>query len=138
VPVQEGAEIYEGIAGIQAMFFDMIEDAKRGEEFLYFDAEEHDQEQRAKLVYLPLHARFKAKGVIAKGIQQSTSKTRKIYGKTINLRTTINTIPPDTSIFRNKLAIVTWTKTPKAVLITSEQLAQQYRRCWQEFWEGAK
>lgn len=133
--IEEGAELYEGLTGIQTMFFSMIEDAKEGEEFLYFDAEEHLQEQRAKLIYLPLHARFKEKGIIARGIQQTKSKTKTIYSKTIQLRTTTQTIPPDTSIFRNKLAFVTWSDTPKAILITSEQLANQYTKFWKEFWD---
>jgi HTH-type transcriptional regulator, sugar sensing transcriptional regulator len=132
----EGAELYEGIRGIQALFFSLIEDAKKGDEFFYFDAEEHGQEERAELVYLPFHARAKEKGVLVRGIQRRESKTKQSYGSVAMLRFTDQVIPPDTSIFKDKLVLVTWSETPKGVVITSALLANQYRKVWLDLWNS--
>lgn len=134
----EGAEMYEGIKGIQTLFFTMIAQASPGDTLYYFDAEEHQQEERAALVYQALHARAKEKGIRIKGIQRQSSQTAQIYADNVELRVTATTIPPDTTIFNDKLALISWSESAKGFLITSQQLADQYLRLWKELWKTSK
>ena len=120
------------------MFFSIADEAQQGDIVYYFDAEEHEHGDRAALVYLPFHARMRAKRVTVRGIHRVDSKTKQIYEDTADIRGTTAVLPPDTSIFRDELILVSWTDTPKAVRIKSKQLANQYLKLWDEHWRNAK
>ena len=136
--IEEEVEFYSGEAGIRNMFFSLVEDAQPGEVMYYFDAEKHDKQEAAQRVYLPLHTRTEDKGVIVKGIHPYDTKTKGVYEGHVEVRRTTTAIPPDTTIFRNKLALVSWSEKPRGVLITSQELADQYLELWREVWQKAE
>jgi predicted transcriptional regulator len=133
--VSEFAALYEDIAGLQALFTTLIEDAKPGEIIRYFDAEGHGQEERATNVYLNFQARVKEKRLTLRGIQRVQSSTKEIYSGRVDLRFTDESIPPDTTIFRDQIVLVSWGRVPKGILIRSPELAEQYRKLWDATWE---
>lgn len=134
----EGAELYEGVKGIQAIFFSIAERAKKGDVCYYFDAEVHDQAERAKLVYVPFHKKMEDAGALIKGIHRVDAKIVAEYTISANLRLTSETMPPDTTIFRDELILISWSEKPIGVVIKSKQLAQQYLALWNAVWERAK
>lgn len=134
----EVTALYEDIAGLQALFATLIEDAKPGEIIRYFDAEGHGQEERASLIYLNFQARVKEKQLDLRGIQRIDSKTKEMYKKLVNLKYTRDAIPPDLTIFRDQIVLVSWGRIPKGIRIQSPELAEQYRKLWDETWNKLK
>lgn len=78
-PAEEGAELYEGLAGIQNLFYALTNEAKEGDVAYYFDAEEHEHTAKASLVYLPFHTRMREKNLVVKGIHRTGTKTKATY-----------------------------------------------------------
>jgi sugar-specific transcriptional regulator TrmB len=48
------------------------------------------------------------------------------------------TVPATTFVYGNKIAIMVWSETPMATVITSRQVADSYRKYFELLWEVAK
>ena len=73
---KQDAEMYEGMNGIITLLNILIEDAKKGDEFLFFPAETESQEKNREIqdFYARYDAKRNEKGLIVKGIANANTR----------------------------------------------------------------
>ena len=54
----------------------------------------------------------------------------------LNMKYTDLPLPANQGICNNKVAIMSWGKSPKAVLITSKQIAKKQKEFFNAFWSN--
>ena len=132
---KEEAEIYEGVQGIAIALNSLIEDAKRGEEFLFFSSDLQEKDQEIQRFHKRYDAKRKEKKLIVKGI--APKRLERIFNEREikNVKYVDFPIPENTGICGNKLVIFSWGEKPKAILITSKTIVEKQRKFFNQIWE---
>ena len=132
---KEEAEIYEGVQGIAIALNSLIEDAKRGEEFLFFSSDLQEKDQEIQRFHKRYYAKRKEKKLIVKGI--APKRLERIFNEREikNVKYVDFPIPENTGICGNKLVIFSWGEKPKAILITSKTIVEKQRKFFNQIWE---
>jgi len=129
------AEVYTGIKGLLKMYYTLIEDAKKGEEYLFFGPRKNQAENAMKEVYLLFrkyryNKKLKVYGINPKNTEQFIEKTKMVNQKYID-----SPIPPNIAIFRDKIVMAIWGEMPTGILIQSKDVAEQYKELFWEIWK---
>ncbi|MFH1211896.1 MAG: helix-turn-helix domain-containing protein [Candidatus Woesearchaeota archaeon] len=131
---KEEVEIFEGIKGVTAMLYLLIEDAEAKDDFFFFTpSEEHSK--KINEFYKRYDIKRKAKKLISKGIAPKSVKhlfKERTYNK---MKFVDFPIPQNKGICNNKVAIVIWGDEPRGILITSKIVAEKERMFFRELWE---
>jgi sugar-specific transcriptional regulator TrmB len=135
---KEEVELFEGKKGIMTMLNMMIEDGKKGDEFLFFTADVEERNEEIQKFYRKYDLRRKEKGLVRKGIVPAKMKSlvKKLHQKDMQLKFTDQPIPANTGIFRDKMALVSWGEKPKGVLIKSRQIVEKERNFFSWMWNS--
>ena len=131
------AEVYVGYKGIMNLLLEIIKDAKRGEEFLFFSADIEPINKEIQDFFKKYDPKRKAKGLIVKGIAPLKLKTLfkdRIRKKVMQVKFAKQVIPPNIGIFRDKIFLFTWGEKPVGYLIYSKQLADRYKQFFNLMW----
>ena len=130
---KQDAEIFEGVRGVTSMLNIIIEDGKRGDEFLFFSsiAIENEELQRFFEIY---NLKRQRKGILIKGI--APKELKKIFSKqkVLKVKYPKFPIPSDMSIFKDKIALISWGEKPVGYLIQSKQIVNNYRELFNRIW----
>ena len=130
---KEQAEIFEGIKGVTTALNILIEDAKKGDEFLFFSADVDEKNKNIQKFYKRYDAKRKDKKLTVKGITKKD--LRQLFEKRkLNMKYTDFPMPENQGICNNKLAIISWGKSPKAVLITSKTIVKKQKEFFNALW----
>jgi sugar-specific transcriptional regulator TrmB len=130
-------ELFEGIKGITTLLNALIEDAKRGDEFLFFAPELTKSEEIQKF-YEMYDIKRHSRGLIIKGIAPKKLKPLFQKRKYLKMKYTDMPVPANTGICDNKMAIMTWGEKPTGVLITSEEIIQKQKDFFNALWKSIK
>lgn len=136
------AKVYEGLKGITAAYNDILSTMKKGEEYYFFQLPESKlSNNQTKLFLRNYHLKRSEKGIKVKGITHS--KTRNIMSQTYNLpnteiRYTEELTPTVIVIYKGKVLIFDWQKSPTAVLIQSQGIYESYKQFFLDKWRFAK
>jgi HTH-type transcriptional regulator, sugar sensing transcriptional regulator len=135
---KQEAELFEGIKGIMTLLNILIEDAKKGDEFLMFTAEAETPEKSEEIqrFYERYDAKRKEKGLIVKGVANVKLKPLFEKRKTLKMKYTSLPVPANTGICNNKMVLISWGEKPVGVLIHSRQIIEKQRRFFSAFWDS--
>lgn len=135
---KQDVELFEGLKGIMTLLNILIEQAKKGDEFLFFSAEAETEEKSEEIqkFYERYDAKRKEKGLMVKGI--ATIKLKPFFERrnTLKMKYTALPIPANTGICNNKMALISWGDKPTGVLITSKQITEKQRQFFTAFWNS--
>lgn len=137
---EEGVEFFKSYKGVKTLMFELLKDSKKGEIYRFFSIEEPEEYKKAVERVFRAEKQLRVeKKIITKGL--FSEKTRKIVrASSVTKKRFLNfPMPPNTCIFRDKLAIVSWKEEePSGILIHSEDMADSYTRFFEHMWEKAK
>ncbi|MFA6269495.1 MAG: helix-turn-helix domain-containing protein [archaeon] len=137
---KEEAEIYEGFKGLKTMLHEMIKDAKKGDEFVFFTffTKNNDDYQQIFNYYKEFEKEREEKGIIVHGIAPESIRN-KFTGRNPETMIFVNyPIPLNCGICNDKIMFTTWEDKKTSVLIHSKQLANQYRELFYSIWNKEK
>lgn len=133
----QDAELFEGIKGVRTALLEMLNDAKKGDDYLFFTLDIGDEEQEEEIhnFYRWYNEVRSKKKLNVKGIVPS--RFRHIYEgrKGVTLRFTDLPMPANQGICNDNICMISWEKKPVAVLIRSKQLVDAQRRFFNAFWD---
>jgi len=133
---KQAAEIYEGSKGIKAMLDLLIEDVKKGDEFLFFALNIEQFNKEIDDFFLKFNLKLNEKGITAKGI--SNKDVARIWLKKIpKIKQTNLPIPNGVTIFKDKICFYDWGEKPVGFLINSKQITDSYKKLFWKVWEKA-
>lgn len=138
---RQEVEIYEGLRGHRVMLYDFMEDAKKGDEYLFFSfyAENPDDFDDMFDLYNEFSKERKNLGVQTKGIipAQVWDKFKNRIAKE-NLLFVDFPVLTNITIFNDKVFMTPWEDRRMSFLIYSRQLAEMYRKHFYSIWEKYK
>jgi len=134
---KEEAELFEGIRGVQSALYALIADAKAGDAFLFFSADAQESNTAIQQFYERFDAKRKEKGLKVKGLAPKT--LRGLYEKraSLQMRFVDFPLPENTGLCGDKMAIITWGKKPRAILIRSKAIVEKQKRFFEQLWARA-
>lgn len=132
--VTQEVEMFEGIKGIITLLNTLIEDAKRGDEFLFFAPELSTSEEIQKF-YEMYDIKRHARGLIIKGIAPKKLKPLFQKRKHIKMKYTDMPLPSNTGICDDKIALISWDEKPSGVLITSKHIVDKQKEFFHSMWK---
>jgi sugar-specific transcriptional regulator TrmB len=135
---ENNMEFFESYRGIKSLLFELLKDAKKQDVYRYFAPETKYYNLSTEKVYsaekhIRIEKKIKTKAIYPEDSRSVTRKT-----KTTEKRYTKQKLPPNTSIFNNKVAIISWGEKPFGVLIRSKEVYEQYVSFFEDVWERAK
>lgn len=135
------AEIYTGLKGIMNMLLELIEDAEKGDEYRFFSADVEPINKEIQDFFSKFDPKRKEKGLKTMGIAPLRLKEY-FEGRTkkhsMKMKYTTQPLPPNISIFRDKIALFSWGDKPIGYLIHSQQLADKHKGFFDLLWEKLK
>ena len=136
---KEVAEIFEGKKGIMTMLVMQIEDAKPGDDFIFFGSDIGDKDKQEEIVefYKQIVPKRKAKKLVIRGIIRR--RWKELY-EHINqdMRYIDFPTPTNMAVCNNKVILVAWTEKPRGIMITSKHIAEKETAFFEEIWKMAK
>jgi len=137
---EESAQIYKGLAGMRAVFQNLLDELKKGDEFLFFAIPEPKIQKKGILFFQNLQLKRAEKGIITKGIVDVRweKQYRNIFKgmKKIKLKALKLSFPHALAIGKNRVIISLWEENPIAFEIISKRFAQRYRDFFHELWKN--
>jgi len=139
---KQEAEVYRGFKGFQNMYYKMIEDSEKGDEFLFFSfySKVSKEIEKAYNFYkLDYQKERERRKIVVKGLAPREIKqflfTEKWQGKSIKF--VDFPIPVNISIFRDKVALTPWeADAPICFLIHSQQLVDSFKQYFYSIWNN--
>jgi len=141
--IRQSAEVYQGFKGLKVMFYELIKDAKKGDEFLFFVfntknpekyeivynfyRKEYYEERRSK--------KLKMMGLAPESLRRVVEKAKWTKEK---VKFVDMPIPMNTSICNGKVAFTPWDDGEVSFLINSPQLAESFRDYFYSIWKTTK
>jgi sugar-specific transcriptional regulator TrmB len=135
---KQEVEIFEGIKGIMTLLNILIENTKKGDEFLFFSAEAESLEKSEEIqkFYEMFDAKRKDKGLIVKGISTSSLKPLFEKRKYLKMKYTKLPVPANTGICNNKMVLISWGEKSTGILISSKNIVEKQKRFFNVFWNS--
>lgn len=142
VTERQEAEVFEGLTGLKVMLYKFIEDTEAGDDYLFFafmtQGGSHDKEVNA--FYRDFRSDRIRRGLKIRGIAHQSVKERfreVSYDYQDVLFVDFPTLQ-NVSICRNRVIFTPWDDRQISFMITSQQLAANYRQYFYSIWKGAK
>lgn len=137
---KQTAEVFEGFNGFKNMTYELIENANKGDEYLYFAflAENHPDYEKVYAFYTEFEKERSKKGIIVKGIVPS--KIKEMYKKRNQKNILYVDFPilTNISIFQDKVYFTPWDEKEVSFLIQSKQFADSFRQYFYSIWNKYK
>ena len=133
------AEVYEGYKGVMAMLLESVNNAKKGDDWLFFSADVEGINRKIQNFFTRIDAKRKEKGLAVKGIAPLRlehlfeDRVRKGF---MTMKYSHGPILPSMNIWKDTIGFFQWGDKPLGYLIHSKQLADKYRRFFHSMWES--
>jgi len=139
---RQSARVYEGIKGLKTAFNDILTSLKSGDEYYFFQVPKEKLFNKDVLLFFrSYHTKRAERGIKVKGlaVKESKNLVKKIFHniKCTRIRYVDEFIPHGIVIYRNKVIMLDWDKSPTAFVIESETIASSYKRFFEEKWNDA-
>ncbi len=139
---RSSVELFECVPAIRNMFITMISDARKGECWYGFSTGTTSSKEEIRDFYEwwgKRKVKLKDHLLISK---EHRAEFEKAHHKSLKdmkniLRYSNVAFPGDVAIFRSKVVILNWEDTPTATLITSKNIAKQYKDFFVGLWNKA-
>ncbi len=137
---KQSVEIYEGLVGLKSALNNMIRELTSKDDHLVFAC--GDMEPALGDYYYAYQNEKKKKKILTRAIVDTPYMKRKQLIKDTYARIKYYPLGPianDTWIYKDKVLIVTYSANPPiAVLITSQETSNSYKRIFEGYWKQAK
>jgi len=130
----EEAEIFQGIKGVITMLKLLIENSKKGDEYLFFSINVDEYNKEIQEFFSMFDMKRKTKGLVTKGLAPKNLKKFFKNRNTLKMKYTNFPIPLNTSLCNDKIAFFSWDKNPVGYLIKSQQISSTYKGFFQSIW----
>jgi HTH-type transcriptional regulator, sugar sensing transcriptional regulator len=130
------AELFDGTKGIMNIMNSLIEDTKRGDEFLFFPPDVDEKNKEIQEFFEIYDIKRKAKGLDTKGIVPIEMKELFKKRKYIKVKYAPFPTPANIGICNDKIAIISWDEKPTGVLIQSKQIAKKQKEFFHSLWKS--
>lgn len=134
------AEIYQGLTGLKNMCYKLIEDAEKGDEFLFFGFTSSNASyvEQVYNFYREYTDYRTARGIKLKGIAPEKNRQQFKENKWPHSNIAFVDFPiiENTSIFRNKIILTHWEDSQTSFLINSKALADNFRNYFESIWKN--
>lgn len=131
---KQEADIFEGTKGIIAMLNLLIENVKKGDEYLFFAINVREQNEEIQKFFLKYDLKREDKGLTVKGLAPKDLKRLFAKRKILLMKYTDFPIPSNVSICKDRIAFFSWGDKPVGYLIKSEQISGIYREFFNHIW----
>lgn len=135
------SQIFIGINGIKTAYEVLTRNLSKKDQLLYFYVHEEKYAKTASLLYDQIFHYFKKIGIKLKGISNFDFKNSKYYSKPpkfIDLRFVDFPLPSTIDIYQDKILQIVFGEVPTAILIKSKEVADNYRKYFNNAWKTAK
>ena len=136
------AIVHEGYKSFKAMFNNLADELKKGDQYWVFAFKREYHNQDTQLFLRRFHQILEKKCVDDRAIGHESVKREIKHtfedNNNINLKFTTNETPIGIIITKNKVINLLWGERPTAIEIISEQIFQQYKNFFEEIWKQAK
>lgn len=133
------AEVYRGWKGMQAVYNNLIESLKKGEDYYIFGASKGADEKKVRAFYTQFNRKVLQKGLKAHIIFNEEARNNIPNAeKTGKVRYISFNTPSETLIYGNKTAIVLLEKEPLVILLHGESIARSFRAYFDIMWKQSK
>lgn len=140
-PVEkQEAVVYEGFNGLKTMLYELIEDGKKGDEYLFFAfyTENPDDNDNVYLFYKDFEFERKKRGIKVKGIAPESIRS-KFKGRDTSQVVFVNfPVPMNIGVFKDKIIFTPWEDGQVSYLVYSKQLAESFRKYFYSVWISNK
>jgi sugar-specific transcriptional regulator TrmB len=139
---KQSASVYEGYKGIKALFEEMLDTWKKGEEYLVFAPGDEFKSKKINDYFKKHHLNRIEKGVIVKVI--ALDSQREFYKeeykgiKNFEFKYSSLSLPAGVNIVGNKVSMLLGDPFPTAYVIQSELMAKRFREFFHNVWNVAK
>lgn len=143
---KQSVEIYEGMKSVTSLFIDLIENSKKGDEWLSFSIGEDELLEKTQTFWNKIGAFRAEKGLNVKTMDniKYEKELKKIYPERWKyirkiMRFSKSIFPATTVIFQNKVIILNFlSDTETAVVITSKDMFEFYKNFYLQEWNKVK
>jgi sugar-specific transcriptional regulator TrmB len=135
---RQEAEVFEAMNGLKTLMNLLVEDAKKGDEFLFFVTTTQERNEEIQLFFSRYDLKRHEAGIIVKGLAPKELKKSLEWRKYLEIRYPDFPIPTNTSICNDKIAFFSWEPEREVgYLVHSKQIAQRYREFFRSVWSIA-
>jgi sugar-specific transcriptional regulator TrmB len=142
---KQEAEIFVGFPAMKNAYFTMYDAAKKGDEHLVFlRAAEEEGKPEAVVFFNRLHKKSVEIGLRRKLLSRDTPQARKLFKKGAYAKRKgdevrfIDICPEGINILNDFVLFMHLAEKPICLLVTSRQMADDYRKLFYEMWGKAK
>ncbi len=132
---KQEAEIFEGIKGIMAMLNRLIEDGGKGDEYRFFATFLEERNEEIQDFFRKFDVKREDKGLIVKGLAPKKIKHLFEGRKVLRVKFANFPLPPDISIFKEKVAFIAWGDKPVGYLLHSPQIFRMFSGFFESIWK---
>jgi len=135
------AEVYTGMKGVFSAFEKMARYYEVGEDYLFLYNDEPGILEMTDSFFIKLDPLNKKVNLKMQGISQPTYKKSKFVKKIqkyMQMRYVDMPLPANVDICKDKLLFVSWSSKPVAFLIHSTDMADKFKKYFNEIWKIAK
>ena len=140
---KQEAQVYLGWKGIMTGFNFMLENFKNGEDYIAFAQTPHEEESKeVKLFFAQYQKRREQKKLKVKLIADNSQKhifKSEPYNKFKNFQVRfLKNSPPGIVVSKNNIFITTFDPSPVGVVISSNEMAQSFRKFFYNEWKNVE
>ena len=139
---KQSASVYEGVKGIKTLFEEMLDDWKKGEDYLVFSPGEEFKNEELNEFFKKHHLKRIEKGIIVRSISLESQRNfykEKYRGiKNFQFRFTDFSLPAGINIVGKNVSTLIYEPFPTAFVIQSKFIAQRYKDFFYRLWEISK
>jgi HTH-type transcriptional regulator, sugar sensing transcriptional regulator len=134
------AELFQGLHGIYTLMNTLVENAKKGDEFVFFAADVPEKNIEIAKFFAKFDLKRHKKGIITKLISSDRKSNRIIFATRpyVNAKYVDFPAPANQIIVNDMIAMISWGEKPTGVLIRSIQLAKKQKEFFDAMWKLAK
>jgi len=135
-------ELFKGYKGVRAVFYDMLNELNKGDEFLVIGGgDQPTTNENTKLFFEQIHKKRAEKGIIQRIIFSEARK--KSYSLMRTFKHTIARFlpygtPSTINIYKDTTILLVMSPTPAAIRIRDRQITESYKTYFEHMWKQAK
>ncbi|MBU1198213.1 MAG: helix-turn-helix domain-containing protein [Nanoarchaeota archaeon] len=137
---EQEANIYKGIKGLKAIFNDILSTLKSGDEYFCFGVPKNAEQFWGyfdEFNKILKKNKVKSKIIFDERVKKNIDSCQK-YGYQVKILSQEHFTPAEVNIYKNKVAIVLWSKNPIGFLIKDKETANSFRTYFNLMWNIAK
>jgi len=131
---RQEAEVFIGKKGIIAMLNILIENTKKGDEFLFFPVRGEDQDEDIQIFFHAYDLKRAEKKLKIKGLAPKELKPLFKNRKAHNMKYTNFPLPTNISICKDKICFFSWGEKPVGYMIKSKQIIEIFKTFFNSVW----